>query len=55
MAMKTITINNTDYIGVDFNDTVEYFRNLKIRQASLGVLDDKDIRNLLQTSENWFY
>ena len=46
MGLKKTTINNIDYIGVDFTGTIEYFRNLKIRHASQGILDEEDIRFL---------
>ena len=46
MGLKKTIINNVGYIGVDFIGTIEYFRNLKIRHTSQGILDDEDIRFL---------
>ena len=44
MGLKKTKINNIDYIGIDFNGIIEYFRNLKIRHASMGILDDEDVK-----------
>ena len=41
-----IEINNIDNVLVDFSGIIEYFKNLKIRHASQGILDDEDIKYL---------
>ena len=46
MGLKTTTKGKVVYINVDFDGTVEYFKNLKIRHASQGILDESDIRYL---------
>ena len=46
MGLKKTKINNIDYIGIDFNGIVDYFRNLKIRHASQGILDEEDVKFL---------
>lgn len=46
MGLKTTIKNKVIYINVDFDGTVEYFKNLKIRHASQGILDESDVRYL---------